>query len=155
MSRNQCLLRYGWCSCDLYSRCTLWFPCISTQPSALCRTEGCNLSKIPGVTWISWQTFSVHCCNTSRGWVHQSLSMSPPPKMYRIQVRGLCRPVDWASMSYPLFMESLVQMLSDNAEKIRWCPIMHESHVLSLMKRHMLQEYWKIIHQKMTVHCTC
>jgi hypothetical protein len=35
MSRNQCLLRYGWCSCDLYSKCSLCFPCISAQLSAV------------------------------------------------------------------------------------------------------------------------
>jgi hypothetical protein len=52
----------------------------------------------------------------------------------------------WASASYPLFTESLVQVLSDGAEKMKWCPITHEPHVL-LMKGHMFQEYWKIIHQ--------
>lgn len=35
MSRNQCLLR---CLCDLCSRCSLWFPCMSTQLPALCCT---------------------------------------------------------------------------------------------------------------------
>jgi hypothetical protein len=30
---------------------------------------------------------------------------------------------------------------------------MHEPNVL-LMKRRMLQEYWQIIHQKTTIHCT-
>jgi hypothetical protein len=38
-SRNQCLLRYGQCSCDSYSRCSMWFPCISIQLSALCCTQ--------------------------------------------------------------------------------------------------------------------
>jgi hypothetical protein len=30
-----CLLRYGPCSCDFYSRCYMWLPRISTQLSAL------------------------------------------------------------------------------------------------------------------------
>jgi hypothetical protein len=67
--------------------------------------------------------------------------MSPQPKIQRIKIREVCRPVDWASTSYPMLTESLVQVLSDNAEKMKRCPIMHEPHVLSLMKRHMFQEY--------------
>jgi hypothetical protein len=35
MSRIQCLLRYGRSSCGLYSRCSMWFPCVGTQVSAL------------------------------------------------------------------------------------------------------------------------
>jgi hypothetical protein len=46
-------------------------------------------------------------------------------------------------------------VLSDNAKKMKWRPIMHEPHVISLMKRHMFQEYWQIIHQKTAVHCAC
>jgi hypothetical protein len=64
MARNQCLLRYGRCSYDLCSKCSMWFPCISAKLSALRRTEVHTLSKIPGFTWISWHTFST-CCNTS------------------------------------------------------------------------------------------
>jgi hypothetical protein len=26
MFREQCLLRCGWCLCDIYSRCSVWFP---------------------------------------------------------------------------------------------------------------------------------
>jgi hypothetical protein len=48
----------------------------------------------------------------------------------------------WASTSYPLLTETLVQVLSDSVEKMGWCPIMHGPHALLLMKRHMLQEYW-------------
>jgi hypothetical protein len=33
---------------------------------------------------------------------------------------GSCRPVDWAFAPYPLFTESLVQVLSDNAKKMGW-----------------------------------
>jgi hypothetical protein len=66
MSRNQCLLRYGRCAYDLYSRCSVWLPCISTQLSALHRTEMRTMSKIPGFTRVFWQTFSTRCCNTSK-----------------------------------------------------------------------------------------
>jgi hypothetical protein len=66
MSRNQCLLRYGSCSCDLYSACSVWFPCISAQISALRCTEVHNLSNIPAFTRISWRPFSTRCCNISK-----------------------------------------------------------------------------------------
>jgi hypothetical protein len=65
ISRKQYLLRYGRCSCDPYSRCSVWFPCISTQLAALRRAEMRTLSKIPGCTRISRQAFSTRCCNTS------------------------------------------------------------------------------------------
>jgi hypothetical protein len=65
MSRNQCLLRYGRCSCDLYSRCRVWFPCISTQLPALRGTEVRTLSRITGFIRISWWAFSTLCCYTS------------------------------------------------------------------------------------------
>jgi hypothetical protein len=61
----------------------------------------------------------------------------PTTKIKRIKVIKSCRPVDLASTSYPLFTKSLVELLSDNAEKMRWFPIM-----LSFVKRHMFQEYW-------------
>jgi hypothetical protein len=44
----------------------VWFPRISTQLSALRRTEVRTLSKIPGFTRISWQPFSTRCCHTSK-----------------------------------------------------------------------------------------
>jgi hypothetical protein len=107
--------------------------------------RGPHSVEIPGFTRISLWEFSTPCCSTSEvidwRWLHQSL-VSPQPKIQRIEVKGSCRPGDWASASCSLFTESLVQVLSDNAEKMRWCPIMHEPHVLSLMERHMFQEYW-------------
>jgi hypothetical protein len=66
MSRNQSLQRYGRYLCDLYSRCSMWFLCISTQFSAPHRTGVHTLLKIPGSTWISGQAFSPCCCNTSK-----------------------------------------------------------------------------------------
>jgi hypothetical protein len=52
------------------------------------------------------------------------------------------RLVDGISVFCSLFTESLVPMLSDSVEKMKWCPIVHEPYVLSLMKRHMFKEYW-------------
>jgi hypothetical protein len=62
------------------------------------------------------------------------------PKILRIKVRLLCRPVDWVFASYSPFTKSLVEELPDNAEKMRWCLIMHEPHVLSMRRRHMFQK---------------
>jgi hypothetical protein len=100
------------------------------------------------------------CCDTSNslsGAECAKVSRCPVPraKSQRITVRRPCRPVDWAPASYPLFTESLVQVLSNNAETLRWCPIMHEPHVLPLVKRHVFLEYWQTIHQKTMAHCTC
>jgi hypothetical protein len=66
MSRNQYLLRYVWCSCDLWSRCYMWFPCISTKFLTLLHTEMPTLSKIHGFAWLARQALSIHCCNTSK-----------------------------------------------------------------------------------------
>jgi hypothetical protein len=35
-----------------------------------------------------------------------------------------------SSVTYPLFIKNLVQVLSNNEEKMRWCPIMHDPHVV-------------------------
>jgi hypothetical protein len=149
MSKNHCPLRRGRYPCDLYSRCSVWAPCVSTQLSALCRTKMRSLSEIPGFSGISWQTFSTRCCYTSvidRHRIHQSTYVSPRREIRRIKVRGSCRTLHWTSASCPLFTGSLVQVLPDSAEKMRRCPIMHEPHVL--LKRHTFQEYWWMIHQK-------
>jgi hypothetical protein len=113
MSRNQCLLRYGRYPYDLYSRCSMWFPCIATQLPALRCTQVCTLSKIPGFTQISWQAFSVHCCNTSK-----SLIGTEYTKVIRYphsqKSRGL-KSGDYAGQfigPYLLFTESLIQVLS-------------------------------------------
>jgi hypothetical protein len=65
MCKNQCLLRYGRCSCDLYSRGSVWFPCIWPHLSALRQTEAHTLSQIPGFTRNCWQPFSALYHNTS------------------------------------------------------------------------------------------
>jgi hypothetical protein len=44
--------------------------------------------------------------------------MSPQPKIQKIKDRGSYRLVEWAYNSYPLFTGSLVQVLSNNAEKV-------------------------------------
>jgi hypothetical protein len=120
MSRNRCLLRYGWCSCDLYRRCSVWFPSISAQLSAVPRTEV--------RTRISWQAFHTRCCNKCHWSALNTLKYLgvPTAKNPKDSGRGSCRPVYCASASYPLFTESLVQVLSDSAEEVSLCSIMHE-----------------------------
>jgi hypothetical protein len=76
--------------------------------------------------------------------IHQSLHVPPKPKIQRKKVRRLYRSGDSFSTPHPLPTKSPVQVLSHNKEKMRWCPIMHEPHVLPLMKRHMFQVYCKI-----------
>jgi hypothetical protein len=86
MSRNQCLVRYGQCPCDLYIRCCMWFPCISTPLSALRRTEVRTLSRIPVFTQISWQAFSTRCCNTSKSLIGAKYTkiFRCPPQLHPI-----------------------------------------------------------------------
>jgi hypothetical protein len=142
MSRNRCLLRYGRCTrtCDLYTRRSMWFPCISTQLSALRRTEVRTLLKIPGFTPISWQTFSTRCCITSKSLIgaeyteelwcpHSQKSRGLRSGDRAGQLIGPPRPVYcWPEVCF-------------RCRLVRWCPTMHEPHLLSLMKRHMFQEY--------------
>jgi hypothetical protein len=96
MSRNQCLLRNGWALCELYSRCCMWLPCISTQFSGLHHTEACALSKI----LFSLKSPNRHSLLVAIG---QSLQVSHQPKIQRIKARGSCRLVNWASASQLLF----------------------------------------------------
>jgi hypothetical protein len=124
--------------------------CVISTADALCSSHAFkhNFQLFVTQRWALWWTFLVSLESPDRHslplshWLHQSPQVSSCQKIQRVKVRGLCKPVDWASTSYPLFTESLVQVLSDKAEKMRWCPIMHEPHMLSLMKRHMFQEYW-------------
>jgi hypothetical protein len=80
--------------------------------------------------------------------------VSPQPKIQRIKVTGSCRPADWASIFYPLFIENLVQVMSDNAENMRWCPIMHEPCVVVVEEAHVPTVL--VNHSPKTkVQCTC
>jgi hypothetical protein len=65
--------------------------------------------------------------------------VTPQPEIQSVKVRGSCRPVEWIFASYPLFTHSLVDVLYENAYKMRLCPIMHELHVVPLMKRQVLK----------------
>jgi hypothetical protein len=49
-----------------YIRCSMWFPCTSTQLSAFRHTVVRILLKISGFTQLSRQAFSTRCCNTSK-----------------------------------------------------------------------------------------
>jgi hypothetical protein len=49
-SRNHCLLEYGRCFCDVYKSYSVWFPCLSTQLSALRLTQVRTCVEIPSFT---------------------------------------------------------------------------------------------------------
>jgi hypothetical protein len=83
--------------------------------------------------------------------IRKSLS-APKPTLYRINDTGSYRPVDCASTSYILSTEGQVQVLSDSVQKVKWCPVMSEPHVLTLIKTHISQQYWYIIKPRLTVH---
>ena len=83
-----------------------------------------KLAKMSGFFQISQQALSTRCYKISK-----SLIGSEYTKAFRCshsqESRGPCRPVDWASTSYLVSSASLVQVLCENVEKMRWCPIMH------------------------------
>jgi hypothetical protein len=126
ISRNQCVLRYGRCSCDSYSRC-------STQLLALLRTEVRTLSKFPGLTPNFWPAFSARCCNITKSQFSNEYTAQFrwPHRQYSRKWRsGNCQ--DLASS--PRLTESLARTLSGNAEETGWCPNMDGQHVLSLWR---------------------
>jgi hypothetical protein len=59
-------------------------------------------------------------------------------KIQRIKVRWSCRPVELASTSYPPLTKSLVELLSENVEKTKWFPIIHEPYVFVGEEAHAL-----------------
>jgi hypothetical protein len=103
--------------------------------------QRCALSKIPGFPRSPDRhslLFAVIPLTHYSAPNTQKLVVAPQPKFQWIKVRGLCRSVVWTSGSYPLLTTSMVQELSDNAERMIWCI----SHTCLLMNRHMFQEYW-------------
>lgn len=104
---------------------------MSTQPSDL-RSTMLTRSKIPGFTRDS-PPIAVTLCHWS-ALNTLIFQVSPQPEIQRIKVRRKWRPVDWSSTPNSQPAEVLIQALL-TAEKKRFCPIMHEPHVLSLMKR--------------------
>jgi hypothetical protein len=108
-----------------------------TQLPRLRRAEVRTISGISDFTRISRQALFTCCCNTS-----MSLTDSEYTKAFKCphskECRGSCRSVDRTSTSHPLSTERLVQVLSENVEKMRCCSIMQYPHGLSLMKRHIL-----------------
>jgi hypothetical protein len=51
---------------------------------------------------------------------HWSALITPKTKLLRIWVRGSRRPVEWSSVSYPLYTASLVSVMSDKAGTMSW-----------------------------------
>jgi hypothetical protein len=134
------------------------FPCISTQLSNLHLTKVRTLPRISGFTIIPWQAVSASCCITSKsviGAEYTKLLCVPISRAAEDLDQESSMPIDWVSVSYPLLTESLVHVSSDSAEKMNLCPIIHETYALTLMMRHMFQDYWKSIRQNTMVHCIC
>ena len=112
------------------------------------------LSKIPDFTRISWYEFDTRRCNTSKPLIG--------PEYTKVLIVSTARyQVNWkqeVAQSVRLYVLSTVYQESrsgtDNAKNMRWCPIMHEIHVLFSMNKQISQEYWYIIRQPM-VYCTC
>lgn len=61
--KDQCLLRYGWFSCYLCSRCSVWFPCMSTKLSALFLVA--SVRSFKNSFYLNHRTGSIHGSNTS------------------------------------------------------------------------------------------
>jgi hypothetical protein len=148
MSKHQCLPRYRWCSCHLHNRCSLWFPCLTTQLSSPRLREVHIFKKFlillrppEGHSLLFALIFPTHWPALN---IQRSLG-GCTGKAHRIKVRRSCRPVDWTSMPCSLSIESLSQVLFGNAGKMSCCSIIRESHVLSFLKRHTFQDYWYII----------
>jgi hypothetical protein len=146
MCRKQCLLRYGRYSCDICSRCSVCFPCISSQLSARRRTEFRTLSNIHGFTQIFRQSFSTLCCYTSKISHWSALNALKPLCPYSKYSKGL-RSGDRAGhltvSPRPIHCSPKTRFRCFlSVEKMRWCPIMPEPHALLLIMGHMLQECW-------------
>jgi len=142
---------YRWCSCLLHNRFSVLFPCKPTQPSAPRLTEVRIISKIPGFTRDSWYPFDTRCCNTSKPLIR--------PEYSKVLTVSTARPqVTWkqevAQSVRPLHRLKKSRSGADNAKKMRWCPIMHEIHVLFSMNKQIFQQYRYIIRKPM-VYCTC
>jgi hypothetical protein len=109
MSRNRCLLRYGRCSCEHYSSCSVCGSHALQHNSQLFIAQRCSPCR---KFIILLETHDRHCSNTYKPLIGAEYTyVSSKLTVQRIEVRRSCRPDDWASASYPLFMESLLQML--------------------------------------------
>jgi hypothetical protein len=137
---------------------SMLFLCISTQLPTVRHTEARTLPKIPGFTRLSWRGFSTRCCNTSK-----PLIGSEYTKEFRCphsqKSRGL-RSGDRADIWLGLRVLSTVHRKSGSGAA--WQCGEHDlvfhhawSTCVFVDEGHMFQEYWKIIHQKTVVHCTC
>jgi hypothetical protein len=104
MSRNKYLLRYGRCSCDIYSRCSLWLSCISTQLSALRRSE---------LVAVICLTHSL-ALNTPK-----SFRCPHSQKYRRLRSGNREGQLNGPPAFYPLFPEIPVQVLSENGQKTK------------------------------------
>lgn len=115
-----------------------------------CLTEVRILSKIPGFTRISWYAFDTRS-NTSKPLIGPEytkvliVSTARYQVNWKQQLAQSVRPIHWLPRVWFRYWQ---------CKKMRWCPIMHEIHVLFSMNKQIFQEYWYIIRKPM-VYCTC
>jgi hypothetical protein len=150
-SRKQCQLRYG----DVHVISTTDSVCGSHAfQHNFQRTEVHTLSKMSAFIGISWQAFSTYCYNTSKSFISDGYI-----KVFRCphsqKSRGLRSGDHTGQLTGPPSPISTVHLKS--ASGAFWqCGengvVPHHAWitcvVLSLMKRHMFQEYGKIVPQK-------
>lgn len=137
MFHRQCLLWCGLGTFYLWSKSYTWFPCLSTKLSALRITEGCALPELmvslksPEQHFLLLALMPLNSPITSD---YSTTSDVPTAKNQVITINEASRSIGWVSTFFLLWNESLAQVLCENADKIRWRPIRHETHVLSLTK---------------------
>jgi hypothetical protein len=89
---------------------------------------------------VSWQVCSTRCCNTSKSLMDAECTQTfgcPHSQKSRWWILGERVGQLTGSLLCIHCSRRVWFKWSDNPEKMRWYPVMHEPHVLSLMKRHM------------------
>jgi hypothetical protein len=143
ISRKQCLL----CALFMLSLQQMLYvvPMHFNTTFNLRCTDVCTLSKVSGFARISWQIFSIPCCNTSKSLISAEYTevFSCPHSQ---KCKGLRSGIMWSSWLGFHALSTLCQK-SDSCTvwqcgKNEVVPIMLEPRWLSLKKGHMFQEYW-------------
>jgi hypothetical protein len=120
----------------------MWLPCMSTHLSTLRLTEVLTLSTVTHFAHTSRQAFSARCCNTSKsliGSIYTKVFRCPSSQKFRgLRSKYLLGQLN--ELVEAQSTESLVQVPSGNAGKIRLRSIVYEPHVLSLQQRYICHE---------------
>ena len=89
-----------------------------------------------------------------RDLANQALHVAPQKVVWWSQVGWMCRPNNWATMTYPHLPKSSIQMTSNRTSKMRWCAIVLKPHVLTHMQWHIFQESMQYMFKKIQVYVT-